>query len=1034
MDMDQAQVPADVSPVGGGPGIYDELLPILTQWKQQYDFVGSYYVDIGDNPTATDPTTTNWAKSLPYYQQILALGGEIGAHSDTHLINPPATTFTATTVGDTPQGSTTITLDHVPAFYGITVGMWLTGTGIGSNTQLPGDAGEGGAVANTQVIGVAGNTITISYVPAGFGGTNQGTIGDVPAGSALTFSVPPENTNFLEPSTGTDLSSDGHPFTYQYEFGDSKTLLQQQLGIPIYGAAVPGAAETAATSQNIMAFFPSGSGFTGYLTGGWTGVESGYPGAFGYINPTQQGSVYIAPNMTFDFTEIQFEGKSVAQAEADWAAQFNALTANAAGTPIVVWPIHDYGAAAWNTTTDSPTGSPYSTAMYTGFIANAFNDGYEFVTLEELAQRIQAQQKAHIDYTTVGNTITATVTPDPSAPDLGVMALDVVNNAAQVIQNVTGWYAYNAQEVFLPRNGGPFTINLGATQDAVTHIASLPMRGDLLSVTGDGLNLNFSMVGDGPVVVDLGKLGNQTPVVTGATVTKLAGNELDLSLVGSGQHDVTISFAPSTPVLATASDSGLSNSDNYTKVTLPTFTGSYVAGDTVTLFDGATAIGSALVGANGQWSITATTKLADGVHQITAQGPDPNGPKSAALTMTVDTLAATPTNLALAPGLEAGGHNITGVTTPSFTGKGEAKGRITIYDGATVLGTGTVAANGTWSVADTVPLARGVHSITAVEEDLAGNIGTASAGLAVTIDTQPSVGGVTALPPDAILGAGASATLTVAMGRAVTVSGGTPTLTLNNGAIATYASGSGTGTLTFNYTVAPKQDVSRLAVTGINLNGATVTDQLGAAADFTHVAITPPGWLEIAPSAIAAFDTSTQTPVPVVANHYTGPIANLQSEYINISSDNLNITASTPNWFIHSGSGMDAIAVSSGTNVLDGGTGSNFLVGGSGTDTFFVDDRGSLADTWSTVAGFHQGDEATIWGVTPQDFKLAWVDDQGAFGYTGLTLHATAPSRPTASLTLTGYTQADLTNGRLTVQFGTDAASGSAYMNIHGNA
>ncbi|HEY7578818.1 MAG TPA: hypothetical protein VH855_14585, partial [Acetobacteraceae bacterium] len=495
MDMDQAQVPADVSPEGSGPGIYDELLPILTQWKQQYDFVGSYYVDIGDNPTATDPTTTNWAKSLPYYQQILALGGEIGAHSDTHLINPPATTFTATTVGDTPQGSTTITLDHVPAFYGITVGMWLTGTGIGSNTQLPGDAGEGGAVANTQVIGVAGNTITISYVPAGFGGTNQGTIGDVPAGSALTFSVPPENTNFLEPSTGTDLSSDGHPFTYQYEFGDSKTLLQQQLGIPIYGAAVPGAAETAATSQNIMAFFPSGSGFTGYLTGGWTGVESGYPGAFGYINPTQQGSVYIAPNMTFDFTEIQFEGKSVAQAEADWAAQFNALTANAAGTPIVVWPIHDYGAAAWNTTTDSPTGSPYSTAMYTGFIANAFNDGYEFVTLEELAQRIQAQQKAHIDYTTVGNTITATVTPDPSAPDLGVMALDVVNNAAQVIQNVTGWYAYNAQEVFLPRNGGPFTINLGATQDAVTHIASLPMRGDLLSVTGDGLNLNFSMVG-----------------------------------------------------------------------------------------------------------------------------------------------------------------------------------------------------------------------------------------------------------------------------------------------------------------------------------------------------------------------------------------------------------------------------------------------------------------------------------------------------------------------------------------------------------
>jgi len=547
------------------------------------------------------------------------------------------------------------------------------------------------------------------------------------------------------------------------------------------------------------------------------------------------------------------------------------------------------------------------------------------------------------------------------------------------------------------------------------------------------------VVGDGQVVVDLGNFGNQTPVVTGATSYSLTGNVLNLSLVGLGQHDITIgsTLAPPTFVLAAASDSGPSSSDGYTNVTLPTFTGTYVAGDTVTLFDGATVIGTAVASATGQWSVTATTKLADGVHQITAQASDAFGdvsPMSAALAVTVDTIAATPTNLSLAPGLEAGGHNITGVTMPTFTGNGEANGLITIYDGTTVLGTGAVAANGTWSVIDTVSLAKGVHSITAVEEDLAGNIGTASAALSITIDAAPSVGGVAALPPDAILGAGATASLTVGMGQAVTVSGGTPILILNNGGIGTYASGSGGDTLTFDYIVAPKQDISQLSVIGINLNGATVTDSLGAAADFSHVALTPPGWLEIAPSAIAAFDTSTQTSVPVVANHYKGPVADLQGEYINISSDNLNVNVTAPNWFIHTGSGMDAIAVSSGTNVLDGGTGSNFLVGGSGTDTFFVDDRGASADIWSTVVGFHQGDAATIWGVTPQDFNLAWVDGQGAAGYTGLTLHATAASAPTASLTLAGYTQADLTNGRLTVQFGTDAASGSAYMYIHGNA
>ena len=90
----------------GGVGIYDKLIPILQQWKQQYNFVGSYYINIGDNPTGADPSTTDWTKSLPYYQAIQAMGGEIGTHSYTHLINPPTTTFTATTVGDTPAGST----------------------------------------------------------------------------------------------------------------------------------------------------------------------------------------------------------------------------------------------------------------------------------------------------------------------------------------------------------------------------------------------------------------------------------------------------------------------------------------------------------------------------------------------------------------------------------------------------------------------------------------------------------------------------------------------------------------------------------------------------------------------------------------------------------------------------------------------------------------------------------------------------------------------------------------------------------------
>ena len=185
-------------------------------------------------------------------------------------------------------------------------------------------------------------------------------------------------------------------------------------------------------------------------------------------------------------------------------------------------------------------------------------------------------------------------------------------------------------------------------------------------------------------------------------------------------------------------------------------------------------------------------------------------------------------------------------------------------------------------------------------------------------------------------------------------------------------------------------------------------------------------------SPLSVEDTTLNQALTPSIQAYTGPVAGLQQEYINTGADSLNITASTPNWFIHSGGGNDAIAVSGGTNVLDGGTGSNFLTGGSGTDTFFVDDRNAPADIWSTVNNFHAGDSATIWGVTPQDNTLDWADGQGAAGYTGLTLHAMAPGQPTASLTLVGFTQADLHDGRLSVSFG--SSNGSSYMYVHDNS
>ncbi|HEX5326404.1 MAG TPA: hypothetical protein VFW75_07025 [Acetobacteraceae bacterium] len=179
-------------------------------------------------------------------------------------------------------------------------------------------------------------------------------------------------------------------------------------------------------------------------------------------------------------------------------------------------------------------------------------------------------------------------------------------------------------------------------------------------------------------------------------------------------------------------------------------------------------------------------------------------------------------------------------------------------------------------------------------------------------------------------------------------------------------------------------------------------------------------------------DTSTGQSSTAASVSYSGPVSGLQSEYINVSADNLNIATNVPNAFIHSGSGNDAIMTSSGRNVLDGGPGSNFLTGSTGSDTFFVDDRVASTDIWTTVANFHAGDDATVWGLAPGDFNLGWADHQGAAGHTGLTLHATVPDKPVASLTLVGYSRADIGTGRLSVSFGI-VGGDTPYMNIHAN-
>jgi hypothetical protein len=206
----------------------------------------------------------------------------------------------------------------------------------------------------------------------------------------------------------------------------------------------------------------------------------------------------------------------------------------------------------------------------------------------------------------------------------------------------------------------------------------------------------------------------------------------------SKPKDTTAPVAPTALDLAVEDDSGSSTTDNITsKTTGLTISGTAEAGSVIELFDGATSLGT--VTANAQGKFTKDVDLAGGAHSITARSTDTAGNVSAAstvLNIVVDSSApAAPAALDLAVEDDTGASTTDNVTdrTSALTisGTGEAGTVVELFDGSTSLGTTTVGTNGTFS--RDVSLSPGVHSITARATDSAGNLGTSSAPLEITV-------------------------------------------------------------------------------------------------------------------------------------------------------------------------------------------------------------------------------------------------------------------------------------------------------------
>ena len=78
-DMDQSRYIREISRVE--IPLYD----LLEDWKTRYNFVGTYFLNVGNNRAAGE--YTDWNVSVPLYRKYMALGNEIGCHTYTHPHN-----------------------------------------------------------------------------------------------------------------------------------------------------------------------------------------------------------------------------------------------------------------------------------------------------------------------------------------------------------------------------------------------------------------------------------------------------------------------------------------------------------------------------------------------------------------------------------------------------------------------------------------------------------------------------------------------------------------------------------------------------------------------------------------------------------------------------------------------------------------------------------------------------------------------------------------------------------------------------------
>ena len=189
--------------------------------------------------------------------------------------------------------------------------------------------------------------------------------------------------------------------------------------------------------------------------------------------------------------------------------------------------------------------------------------------------------------------------------------------------------------------------------------------------------------------------------------------------------------------------------------TKPVINGTADAGTTINIYDGVRLLGTTTVAANGTWTFTPTADLKGGTHSFTVISVDSQdnwGTSSEPMSVAVGSSApAAPIIVGLidSVGPVQGAIANNGVTDdprPALTGTGKAGDVIKLYDNGVLIGSGTVGADGKWSVKPTADLSKGSHDLYATETN-SGGTSAQSAHTKFTFDatvpSKPIINGMT---------------------------------------------------------------------------------------------------------------------------------------------------------------------------------------------------------------------------------------------------------------------------------------------------